>query len=110
MEKIDTRPFKFEEFSSSQELKSFLEKNFPVGSSSEELINMLEVSGALCEVFIKEQSQLTLPTGSDYSTQCRYEAKWLSLHPLSCYKVIVFSNINKKITGFFAEKTTGLII
>ena len=97
---FDKRPFKFEDFETSESLKTFLENKYPIDSDGTIALNELGLIGAKCRVVSKDSE---LPNGFeeyDYIGWCDYLTPWLSWPPKEHYQVIIMGNKNKKIKKF----------
>jgi len=83
MNVFDKRPFKFEDFETSESLKIFLENKYPIGSDGDIALKDLELAGAQCHLVL-DRSSLPNPKDFeqyDYIDWCDYITPWLSWPP-----------------------------
>ena len=107
---FDKRPFKFENFKTSEELKTFLEKRYPIGSDGNIALKDLELAGAKCHM-VYDKSKL--PNGFeayDSIGWCSYYTGWLAWPPQEHYQVTVSGDKNRNIMEVFVTKHSGLVL
>jgi hypothetical protein len=92
-ELTDNRPVKFEKYKTSEELKAFLDKQYPIGSDAEKAFNDFKKSGTYCKNFSPPNIELNIKT----LMRCVYSSGWLSLNPLVDYIIVLSSDHNNKI-------------
>ena len=101
---FDKRPFKFEDFETSESLKTFLENKYPIGSDGDIAYKDLELAGAKCHLVL-DRSQLPNDFKQyDYIGWCDYATVWLSWPPKEHYVVRVLGDNNRKIIKFSVGK------
>jgi len=112
MEKLDKRPFRFEDFKTADELKLYLKGCYPIGSNGDIAYKNIELAGAKCQLVLDRE---TLPNPKDfkkydYIVWCEYSSGWISWPPKERYIIRVLGDKDKKIIKFSVAKYSGLII
>ena len=102
---FDKRPFKFEDFETSESLKTFLENRYPIGSDGDIALKDLELAGAKCEVVSKNKYLPSDLKEYDYVGWCDYRTGWLYWPPGENYVVRILGDKNKKIIDFSVGKS-----
>ena len=109
---FDKRPIRFEDFDNDESFESFLLGKYPLGSNIDDFIKALEVSGAECE-FIQDESRGYYGEPKErakfYAT-CEYSGNFFSRNFFGWYRVIVYSNKDRKMIHLFTERSTKFII
>jgi hypothetical protein len=105
MNVFDKRPFKFEDFETSESLKTFLENRYPIGSDGDIALKDLELAGAKCEVVSKNKYLPSDLKEYDYVSRCNYRTGWLYWPPGENYIVRILGDKNKKIIDFSVGKS-----
>ena len=90
---FDKRPFKFEDFETSESLKIFLERKYPIGSDCDIALKDLELAGAKC-VCVKKGGLYfgQAPQGTEFIKECRYSTGFISMTPLKSYQIIIYKD------------------
>lgn len=108
-DRLDTRPFKFENFKTSEELtlavKSILNKDI----SYKNIMSLLEKSGAKCLILTKDTSRISVRGEYTHVIQCEYSSSLFSFNPLSHFKVILFTD-HHNVLDFSAIKLKAFVI
>jgi hypothetical protein len=107
---LDNRPFRFEDFSVSKQLREALREKFPIGSNSEEALEALQKSGAMCEAIVWNAELPNYIKEYEQAYQCEYSPSWFSLHCLTTYRMWIISSKNGRLAYIGAERTIGWII
>lgn len=110
MEKLDTRPFKFEDFKSAEALKTFLELKYPIGLDANIALKDLSAAGAPCHVVDDVSKVFNDLKEYKYIGWCDYSASWLSWPPKEQYNVIILGDEDNKIIRFSVSKSSGFDI
>lgn len=112
IEKLDKRPFKFEDFKSEESLKAFLEEKYPVGFDGNIAYKDMELAGAICHLVIDRSKLPNAYELKDYAYigWCKYSTGWLSWPPKEHYHIIILGDKNRSIRKFSVAKYSGLII
>jgi hypothetical protein len=107
---FDKRPFKFEDFETSESLKTFLENKYPIGSDGDIAYKDLELAGAKCEVVSKNKYLPSDLKEYDYVSRCDYMTGWFAWPPKEHYVVRVLGDKNRIIIEFYISKYSGFMI
>jgi hypothetical protein len=110
IEALDKRPFKFENFKSSEELKIFLVERYLTGSDGNIALENLALSGATCEVASKNNNMPNDLKKYDYIGWCNYSSSWFSWPPKEQYQIIILGDKDQKIIRFSVGKYSGFDI
>ena len=95
---FDKRPFKFEDFETSESLKIFLERKYPIGSDGDIALKDLELAGAKC-VCVKKGGLYfgQAPQGTEFIKECRYSTGFISMTPLKSYQIIIYKDKHNQL-------------
>jgi hypothetical protein len=104
MDKLDKRPFRFEDFKTAEALILNLKRKFTPGVNSQELLAELEASGAKCRLIDKKYYTKDIPENCEAMVFCKYNTGWLSYPPLIDYTVTIYANKEGKLLEFSVGK------
>ena len=100
VDKMNKKPFRFEDFRSSEELILYINSKFPHGTDSSKLLGELKASGAKCKIIDKKYYAKGTPENCNIMYSCEYNTGWLSYPPLIDFIVTVYENQEGKIITF----------
>ena len=103
-----TEKFRFENFKTDDELIAYIRNNFPNGSDSKPLINLLENAGAECELIPEQyysKKDKELDTYVLYN--CRYNVGWFYYPQLIEYGNSIRVDKNQKLINFAVSRAYG---
>ena len=100
-ELFDSRPFKFEKYRTEEQLKEAAQLKFPIGSSIDQGIDVLEKSRAGCYT---QESDI-------YSTvtDCEYMTNLFSFHPIERYEVYLYGDGDRKLAKLGVRRMSGFV-
>lgn len=97
--------FRFENFETAEELIDYIKTNFPNGSDSKPLIDLLEGAGAKCNLVPeKHYSKADKEAGTCFLYHCSYNVGLLYFPQLMHYDVILRTDQNQKIMASTAGR------
>jgi hypothetical protein len=106
MDMFSKKPFRFEDYKTTDSLTIFLKKKHPIGSDATIAFKDLELAGASCHV-VSDRSSLPNPEDFkqyDYIGWCDYSATLFSWPPGEHYVVRVLGDQNNSIVKFSVGK------
>lgn len=106
--KYDKRPFKFERYDDNTFLKAAKEF-MPIGGDIDQAINMLQDSGAKCNVWLSDKKfnryySKWIHRDSVFIIHCDYESNFISIYEFACYYLNIQINKDLKIIGVSGQR------
>lgn len=103
---IYANKFKFEKFTSPEQLIDFIKMEYPTGSDGWKFKDMLEEAGANCNL-VKDESFRREISGTQFMYHCQYESGLITVSPLLYYSVTIYLGNNGKLLNFMVGRYEG---
>lgn len=103
-----TEKFRFENFKTAEELREYIKINFPIGSHSKPLIDLLKHAKAEYEIVPEEDySKEAKKLDTYYLYRFSYNTGWLYNPPLIEYIIALYLDQNQNLIDYWVGRENG---